>query len=426
MQSKRTERPDPQPDLDPGERSQSQQRTEAGNEGLWTKDLVLNLFISHFMFASYTAMLTIIPLYVLDLGGSEWQTGVVVGSFGLLSIPIRQMSGRWITTFGAKKVAIAGTVVLGIATLLHVGAFNIWMIIPVRVVQGIGLAIGPVATATIIAILAPSNRRAEGMAYNGNAIALANLYSPLLAFWLFQQFGSEAAFVYAGLMSLAGAASALGISASRTSIPTEPLSSPSASERPPLISRSAMFPTLVFLTYTFTTAPVSTFLPQLAKLRNLGNPGLYYTANSITQMLSLLLSGLIADRLGRGSVIVPGLLVVGAAMFTLMVADNVIMFILSGVLNGIGFGMLQPATQSLTVDRAPPRERGTALATLQQAWDFGGSGGAFLVGPLASVIGIAATFGIAGVGTTLGAVGYVAASARSRIRDQRKRPETVP
>ena len=401
-------------------------QTESGNESLWTKDLVLNLCISHFMFASYTAMLTIIPLYVIQLGGSEWQTGVVVGSFGLLSIPIRQMSGRWITNFGAKRVAIAGTAVLGIATLLHVGAFNIWMIIPVRVVQGIGLAIGPVATATIIAVLAPSNRRAEGMAYNGNAIALANLYSPLLAFWLFQEFGSGAAFIYAGLMSLAGAASALGISASRTSIPAEPLSSSSASERPPLISRSAMFPTLVFLTYTFTTAPVSTFLPQLAKMRNLGNPGLYYTANSITQMLALLLSGLIADRLGRGSVIVPGLLVVGAAMFTLMTADNVAMFVLSGVLNGIGFGMLQPATQSLTVDRSPPRERGSALATLQQAWDVGGSGGAFLVGPLASVIGIAATFGIAGVGTALGAVGYVAFSARSRIRDQRKRPETVP
>ena len=82
--------------------------------------------------------------------------------------------------------------------------------------------------------------------------------------------------------------------------------------------------------------------------------------------------------------------------------------------------MLQPATQSLTVDRSPPRERGSALATLQQAWDVGGSGGAFLVGPLASVIGIAATFGIAGVGTALGAVGYVEFSARSSLRKDEK------
>ncbi len=384
-----------------------------GNRRLWTKDLVLNLFISHFLFASYTAMLTIIPLYVIDRGGSEWQTGVVVGSFGLLSIPIRQMAGRWITSFGAKWVAIAGTVIFGVATLMHVGAFNVWMIIPARVIQGTGLAIGPVATATIIAILAPSNRRAEGMAYNGNAIALANLYSPLLAFWLFQQFGSEAAFIYAGLMSLAGTVSAFGVSASRTSIPADPIASASESTKPPLISRSALFPALVFLTYTLTTAPVSTFLPQLANMRKLGNPGFYYTANSVTQMLSLPMSGLIADRLGRGSVIVPGLLVVGAAMFTLMAANNMVMFIMSGVLNGLGFGMLQPATQSLTVDRAPPRERGTALATLQQAWDVGGSGGAFIVGPLASLTGIAVTFGIAGAGTILGAIGYVAHSART-------------
>ena len=392
------------------------EQTERGTGRLWTTDLVLNLFISHFLFASYTAMLTIIPIYVMERGGSEWQTGVVVGSFGLLSIPIRQMAGRWITNFGAKRVAIVGTAVFAVATLLHIGAFNVWLIIPARLVQGLGLAIGPVATATIIAILAPSNRRAEGMAYNGNAIAFANLYSPLLAFWLFQQFGSEVAFVYAALMALAGTASAFGLSASRTAMPAEPLSSSSEYEKLPLISRSAIFPTLVFLTYTLTTAPVSTFLPQLAKLRNLGNPGLYYTANSITQMISLPMSGLVADRLGKGSVIVPGLLVVGAAMFMLMAADNMIMFILSGVLNGLGFGMLQPATQSLTVDRAPPRERGTALATLQQAWDVGGSGGAFVVGPLASVTGIAATFGIAGAGTALGALGYVAFSSRSLRR----------
>ncbi len=392
------------------------EQTERGTGRLWTTDLVLNLFISHFLFASYTAMLTIIPIYVMERGGSEWQTGVVVGSFGLLSIPIRQMAGRWITNFGAKRVAIVGTVVFAVATLLHIGAFNVWLIIPARLVQGLGLAIGPVATATIIAILAPSNRRAEGMAYNGNAIAFANLYSPLLAFWLFQQFGSEVAFVYAALMALGGTAAAFGLSASRTAMPAEPLSSSSESEKLPLISRSAIFPTLVFLTYTLTTAPVSTFLPQLAKLRNLGNPGLYYTANSITQMLSLPMSGLVADRLGRGSVIVPGLLVVGAAMFTLMAANNMVMFILSGVLNGLGFGMLQPATQSLTVDRAPPRERGTALATLQQAWDVGGSGGAFVVGSLASVTGIAATFGIAGAGTALGALGYVAFSSRSLRR----------
>ena len=391
-------------------------QTETQTERLWTFDLVLNLLTSHFLFSGYTAMLTIIPLYVLERGGEVWQTGLVVGAFGLISIPVRQLAGRWIANFGPKRVAVAGTAIFAVATLLHIFAFNVWLIIPARMVQGIGLAIGPVATATVIAVLAPSRRRAEGMSYNANAIAFANLYSPLLAFWLFSEFGSYVAFIYASGMALAGTVSALGLSSTRTAMPREP--SASGSEKTPLISRAAIFPTLIFLTYTTTTAPVSTFLPLIAEDRQLGNPGLYFTVNSIVQVFSLAGSGLIADRLGRGSVIVPGLLVVGAAMFVLMAATSQLMFILSGVLNGLGFGMIQPATQSLTVDRAPPNERSAALATVQQAWDVGGSGGAFIVGPLGSVIGAASTFGIAGAGTVLGALGYMAVTARSRMKNQ--------
>ena len=175
---------------------------------------------------------------------------------------------------------------------------------------GYRTAIGPVATATIIAILAPSNRRAEGMAYNGNAIALANLYSPLLAFWLFRSLVPESHSSMRGLCRSPDRLCSRRLGKPNVN-PRDPLTTSSESAKPPLISRSALFPTLVFLTYTFTTAPASTFLPQLARMRNLGNPGLYYTANSIVQMLALPMSGLIADRLGRGSVIVPGLLVVG-------------------------------------------------------------------------------------------------------------------
>ena len=391
------------------------QQTDTDTERLWTFDLVLNLLTSHFLFSGYTAMLTIIPLYVLERGGEVWHTGLVVGAFGLISIPVRQLAGRWIANFGPKRVAVAGTAIFAVATLLHIFAFNVWLIIPARMVQGIGLAIGPVATASVIAVLAPSRRRAEGMSHNANAIAFANLYSPLLAFWLFSEFGSYAAFIYASCMALAGTVSALGLSSTRTAMPREPSAS-GGSEKAPLISRAAIFPTLIFLTYTTTTAPVGTFLPLIAEDRQLGNPGLYFTVNSIVQVFSLAGAGLIADRLGRGAVIVPGLLVVGAAMFVLMSATTQLMFILSGVLNGLGFGMIQPATQSLTVDRAPPNERSAALATLQQAWDVGGSGGAFIVGPLGSVIGAASTFGIAGAGTVLGALGYVAVTTRSRMK----------
>ena len=371
---------------------------------------MLSLLVAHCLFAAYTAMFTLIPLYVFDRGGDEWQLGIVVGSFGIVGLLVRPFAGRWVATIGAKWIAVAGSAVLGVATLLHIFAFDVWLIVPVRVLQGVGLAMGPVATSTIVANLAPGHRRAEAMGYMGNSISAASLYSPALAFWVLDAFGFSSAFVYAGLMGLAGAAAALGLSAARTNLPGQPTA---GDTKIPLINRRALFPTFVFLTYTITTAPVSTFLPQLALDRDFGNPGLYHTMYSITSMVSLAIAGSASDRLGRGAMIVPGLLVVAVGMFILATAEIRLLFMAAGVLSGLGFGMIQPAMQSLTVDRVPARERSSALATLQAAWDLGGSGGAFAFGPIGVVTGTAATFAIAGAGSVLGAVGYVAGSLRS-------------
>ena len=417
----------------------------ASHNRLWTRDFILDLLTAHFLFASYTAMFTVIPSYVEELGGDETAIGIVVGSFGVFGLLIRPFGGRWIYTFGAKKVAVVGPAVFAGATALHIWAAEAWalipasalaalglspedawpMILPARALQGVGMALGPVATSTIVANLAPARRRAEAMGVMGNSIAAASLYSPLLAFWILERFDYAFAFpfAYAALMCAVGVGTALGMSAARVGIPPAP---PAASERgasesgadkrekAPLVSRAALFPTAVFLTYTITTAPISAFLPLLADERGFGNPGTFFTFNSVSSMLALWLGGLVSDRLGRAAMIIPGLLAVAAGMFILSASEVWALFAASGVLCGVGFGMIQPSMQSLTVDRAPTRERGAALATLQQAWDIGGSGGAFAFGPVGAAIGAASTFAIAGAGTVAGAAGFVIGSALGR------------
>ena len=126
--------------------------------------------------------------------------------------------------------------------------------------------------------------------------------------------------------------------------------------------------------------------------------------------------GPIADRLGRATVIVPGLLSAALSMLLLSVASSQALFLTAALLSGAGFGLLQPGMQSLVVDRVPPRERAAGLATLQQAWDVGGSGGAFALGPVGSALGVANTFGIVGVGAIVGAVGFLMGNAKSSAK----------
>lgn len=384
--------------------------TTGRKDRLWTLDYALDLMVGHFLFASYTALFTIIPLYVIHRGGETWHIGVVIGSFGISGLLIRPFGGRWVYTLGAKRIAVAGLAIFGIATVLHIVAVNVWLIIPARMLQGVGLAIGPVATSTIVANLAPARRRAEAMSHMGLAIGVANVYSPVLAFWLYTAYGFDATFGYAAAASVLGAFIALGISAARTNIP---LAKGAAPVKVPLVSRGALFPTFVFLSYTVSTAPVNSFLPLLAEDRGLGNPGLYFTVNSLTSIMVMTFSGTMADRLGNAKVIIPGLLIVGASMFMLWGAQNRLMFLTAAFLAGGGFGLLQPAMQSMTITRVPARERSSAVATLQSAWDLGGSGGAFVIGPIAGLVGIAATFGMAGGATVLGVLGFTVGERRN-------------
>ena len=176
-----------------------------------------------------------------------------------------------------------------------------------------------------------------------NSISISMVYSPPLAFFIYELFGFSASFIYAGAVAFVGSAVAMGLSEKRVRIPER---QDAGDDKVPLINKRALFPMTVFLTYTFTTAPVYLFMPGIAEDRGFGNPGLYFTFNSLTSILMLLVSGRLSDRFGRGAMIVPGLLTVAAGMFLLATAEMRWLFWLSGSLSGLGFGMIQPSMQS--------------------------------------------------------------------------------
>ena len=132
---------------------------------LWTRDYLLDLLVAHCIFASYGAMFTLIPLYVIERGGADWQIGIIIGSFGIVGLVVRPFAGQWIYSIGAKRIAFTGTALFGVATLLHILAVDVWLIVPVRALQGVGLALCSVATSTVVANLAPGHRRAEAVGY---------------------------------------------------------------------------------------------------------------------------------------------------------------------------------------------------------------------------------------------------------------------
>ncbi len=388
---------------------------QAADKGrLWNKDFALNLLVAHLLLAGFFSLFIVVPEFIVELGGQAWEIGVIVATFGLAGVIVRPLSGKWILKSGPKRVVLLGISLFVGSTILYIPLPSEWWIVPVRMIQGVGLATAPVATSTIVANLAPEARRGEGMSYMGNGISIAQLYAPPLGVFLYVKYSFEVAFIVAAALALLALVIALFLSDSKTRMPELVAGEKTEyADVAPLISRAAIFPAFVFLAYAFTMAPVSTFLPFLAVEKGLPedfNPGFYFTVLSGMTMLTTLISGRISDRFGRGPVIVPGLAMVSVAMFLLSQSFVVLMFMGAAFVHGVGYGLIYPGINSLVVDRVPVNERGSAIATLQQAWDVGASGGNFVLGPVTGLFGVASAFVIVGMGAVTGAIGYVVGS----------------
>jgi MFS family permease len=125
-----------------------------------------------------------------------------------------------------------------------------------------------------------------------------------------------------------------------------------------------------------------------------------------------------ADRIGRRPLVIGGLLVMGAAMALLGLAQHpglsvelglTLLFGLS-LLSGVGAGLVNPAQQAAVADVVGlDRNGGKVFSTFQMAQDLGAIGGPILVGLVADTFGYGAAFLVTGLVCLLGVLPWLRA-----------------
>src|SRR5690625_3898861 len=143
------------------------QRTVIKEEKIFTKDFALIWFANFFIFLGFQMTLPTIPIFVNRLGGSDQLIGVIVGVFTFSALIIRPIAGHTLETKGRGKVYLFGLLLF----VISVGSFGfitgMFMLIAMRIVQGIGWGFSTTASGTIATDLIPAKRRGEGMGYYG-------------------------------------------------------------------------------------------------------------------------------------------------------------------------------------------------------------------------------------------------------------------
>jgi MFS family permease len=383
------------------------------------RNYMLILFAAGLLFwSSIGAVLSTLPLYIEDLGGSKEQVGIVMGSFAVGLLIFRPQLGEIADRRSRKMVLLIGAFVAAIAPLGYQLFTSIPGLIAVRAFHGISIAAFTTAYAALVSDLAPAENRGEVLGYMTLTGALGLALGPALG-TLIQENGSYTLlFTTTALLGLLSFLCVLPIE----NIPVPQLSNSGNDESfwQMLFSARIRVAALTMLLTGLAVGTLNTFIPLFIKSIHVDfNSGWFYTIAALSSLSTRFFTSSASDRIGRGLFVTLGLIGYTLSMVLLWQATNNLSFILAAILEGAGGGTVLSTVDVMIADRSLPHERGRIFAICVVGFDLGIAASGPLGGSIAQQVGYNNMFGVAGGLTFLAVLIFLTLSNKSLINSLR-------
>ncbi|MGF1467866.1 MAG: MFS transporter [Sandaracinaceae bacterium] len=323
-----------------------------------------------------------IPGFLSGLGAREDTIGFVFSAMAGAAIAIRPVAGRLMDGVG-RRVAIVGGGVLHVvacALFLTVSSIGPWLFL-VRVVQG--FASGAIFSGlfTYAADIVPASRRAEGMGIFGVSGLLPVSLGGLLGDAVLAAAGWRTFFIVTAGLALLGLLVSLALR-------EPPRLRASAGDGRGFL-RALTQPDLVpiwFVGSSFACGLTAVFAFMRTFVESpdgVGTVGFFFTWYSLSAIAVRIGLGWVPDRMGLKRVFFPSMGLVGLSLLTVAAAHDHLVLALAAVIAGIGHGYAFPILSALTVNRAEPAHRGSAVGLFTAIFDAGVLVGGPLLGTVA-------------------------------------------
>lgn len=288
----------------------------------------------------------------------------------MAALATRGASARALDRKGRRPFALGGLAIFAAATALLPLSASLGPLLVVRGVQGIGWGLATTAIASLVADLAPAERRGEAIGVWGLAPTVAMALGPAAGGALSRLGGPATAFLGTALLFLLALGLLLPV--------TEPRHAAGTGVRGPF-PVGALLPCGVLFLSSLSYGAILAFVPvELGT----GRTGTYFLLYAVSILAVRPFAGRLSDRYGRVAVAVPGLLLGAVGVVGTGFVRGPFSLAAAAVLYGVGMaGLSFPALVAWTVDLAGDA-RGTAMAAFYGAYDLAIALGAFALGPL--------------------------------------------
>lgn len=342
-------------------------------------------------FASFCLTLASLPTWAASGGASAGTAGLVTTTM-LGATVATQAAVPWLLArFGTGPTFAAGLLALGAPAPLLALSSDIWPLLVISLVRGLGFAVLTVVGANLTAGVAPAERRGEAIGLYGLAIAMPNMLAVPAGVALTQ----HGAFIWVAVLAASPVLAApMALSLGRDVDLRAPTEGEARSHRSTLLA--VLSPSLVLFGVTLAGGGLLTFLPIARPSGALATVALLLFG--LLAAVSRWRAGIVADRLGP-RLLLPGFVgmaVVGMAVVAggLRWGSDVVL-VIGALLFGAGYGAVQNLTLVVAFGRAGPARTATASSAWNAAFDSGTGVGAGVVGAIAQAgLGLSGAFAL--------------------------------
>ncbi|QOJ29651.1 MAG: MFS transporter [Ignavibacteriales bacterium] len=129
-------------------------------------------------------------------------TGALYSLIGIFSAFSSFWFGKRIDTHGSRQVLFVGTILTGTMYIAHFFVTSVYLLIPVRILLGLGYGVILPALFTGISHSSPPEKKGGLMGIASSAQTLGNMLAPLLSGVIASLFSVRASFIFAGVVFL--------------------------------------------------------------------------------------------------------------------------------------------------------------------------------------------------------------------------------
>lgn len=360
-------------------------------------------------FGAWSLLLPVLPLAVIDGGGSDTLAGGATAIFMLCTVLTQTQTPRMLRIVGYSPVMIVSAFLLGLPALGHLLGMDPWIVLLFSGLRGIGFGALSVAESAVVAELVPARFLGKASGMLGVFIGLAQLVFLSLGLELAHRVSYGAVYISAAVVGVAAALLCLRVPRIK---PTPP--APVEDDDAPRVRmwKLVLVPALTVSTMSMSFGAVSSFLPAAARDVVPGGDGAVFAGYMLSvaaasSMIFRYWAGIWADHQGEpGGLMIPSQ--VFGAVGTFLLAATVQftwpawVLVIAAIFFGGAFGVVQNEALLSMFYRLPRSKISEASAIWNISYDAGTGVGSALYGLLIAQFAYSGAFYAGAIVITLG------------------------